>query len=204
MLDRVTTRERARPLTPPERRTAILAAATPVVLEHGRAATTRQIAEAAGIAEGTIFRVFESKEEIFDAVLASAFDPEPYLAEIDAIDLGLPVEDRMLALTRLMQRRFVGIFRLMIALSVDRPPPVREHHHDHQEWRHEVQGRMQCVLAPDADAFRMPLEDVIRMLRLLTFSGSHPHVSELEPLDLEQIVDVVLHGTLRASRAGAR
>jgi hypothetical protein len=35
------------------------------------------------------------------------------------------------------------------------------------------------------------------MLRLLTFSGSHPHISDQRMLTAEQIVDVVLHGTLR-------
>ena len=48
-------RERARPLAPEERRDALLDAARPVVLEHGRAATTRLIAEAAGVAlDGTV------------------------------------------------------------------------------------------------------------------------------------------------------
>lgn len=190
-------------MTPQDRRTAILAAALPVVLEHGQTATTKQIAAAAGVAEGTIFRVFDSKDDLFDAVLASAFDPEPYLIDLDLIDPRLPVEERMLALATLMQRRFVGIFRLMIALSVDQPPPPAgpcsaqgAQHDQHEQWRREVLSRMVAILRPDADRFRLPLEDVIRMLRLLTFSGSHPHVSEHQPLAPEQIVDVVLNGTL--------
>lgn len=196
-----TTRERARPLSPAERRTTILESALPLVLEHGQATTTKQIATAAGVAEGTLFRVFDSKDEIFAAVLASAFEPGPYLAELDAIDLTLPVEAKLLALTASMQRRFVIIFRLMIALSVDKPPPPtgpgsQDHQHDEQEeWRREVTARMVAILQPDQDAFRLSLDDVVRMLRLLTFSGSHPHVSEQLPLTPEQIVDVVLHGT---------
>ncbi len=38
---------------------------------------------------------------------------------------------------------------------------------------------------------------MVRLLRLLTFSGSHPHVSEQRPLTPEEIVDVILDGTLR-------
>ena len=42
----------------------IVAATLPLLLEHGELVTTRQIAEAAGIAEGTIFRVFADKDEL--------------------------------------------------------------------------------------------------------------------------------------------
>ena len=34
------------------------------------------------------------------------------------------------------------------------------------------------LLAPDADQFRVPPDEVVRLLRLLTFSGSHPHISD--------------------------
>jgi hypothetical protein len=43
----------------------------------------------------------------------------------------------------------------------------------------------------------VPPVEVVQMLRLLTFSGSHPHISDQRMLTAEQIVDVVLHGTLR-------
>ena len=40
------------------RRRAIVEAITPLLIEHGGGVTTRQMAEAAGIAEGTIFPSF--------------------------------------------------------------------------------------------------------------------------------------------------
>jgi AcrR family transcriptional regulator len=188
-----TKRERARPLAPEERRAAIITATRPLLMAHGRRTTARLVAEAAGIAEGTIFRVFPTMEELFEAVMDAEFDPEPVLAAISRIDLDQPLRDRMIAVTTLLQRRFISIFQLMIALSVPKPPDRFRNH----ELRHRLatEGVIR-VLAPDAEKFRVPPEEVVRLLRLLTFSASHPHISENRPMKPADIVDVILHGTL--------
>ena len=177
-----------------ERRAALLAAARPLVLEHGRATTTKLIAEAAGVAEGTIFRIFATKDELFDAVINQEFDPEPFLESLARIDLDAPLEDRLVEAVSLLQRRFVRIFQLMTALGVRRPPARLRA----PDLRKRLAGEgLIRLLEPDADTFRVPPEEVVQMLRLLTFSGSHPHISDNRMLTAEQIVDVVLHGTLR-------
>src|ERR1044072_7488750 len=105
-----TKRERARPLSPDERRAAIIRATRPLLMEHGQRTTTKLVAEAAGIGGGPIFRVFPTKEALFDAVLDAEFDPEPFLAAIAEIDLEQPLRDRMIEVTTPLQRRFISIF----------------------------------------------------------------------------------------------
>ena len=79
-------------MPPEERRAALVEATLPLLLEHGATVSTRQIAEAAGVAEGTIFRVFESKDDLVHACLHDALTNDALAEQLDALprDLDLP------------------------------------------------------------------------------------------------------------------
>jgi AcrR family transcriptional regulator len=177
-----------------ERREAIIAATRPLLHEHGRATTTKLIAEAAGIAEGTVFRAFATKEELFDAVMEAEFDPTVFLAEVATIDPDLELRERLVAFTTLLQHRFVSIFSLMAAMGMRKPPSTIS---DPEARKRLASGGLALLLAPDAHRFTLPVERVVDLVRLLTFSGSHPHISDQRPLIPEEIVDVILHGILK-------
>lgn len=51
-----------------DKRNAILAAATQVIAEQGLGAPTARIAKVAGVAEGTVFTYFESKDELLNTL----------------------------------------------------------------------------------------------------------------------------------------
>ena len=110
--------KRAPALPPSERRAEIVAATLPLLLVHGASVTTRQIAEAAGIAEGTIFRVFPDKESLIEAVVESAFDTKTVDAALAAIDPDLPLEPRLVAAVDILRRRFADILQLRTAVEM--------------------------------------------------------------------------------------
>jgi AcrR family transcriptional regulator len=174
-----------------DRRTALVEATLPLLLEHGRTVTSRQIAEAAGVAEGTIFRVFDSKDALVTAALEHAFDMEPFLDDLRRIEPDQPLRALVSDLVTHLQIRFRGIFELMTAVGMVGPPAASKHMHHHRE---EAARIMADLLAPHADELAIPVAEFVHITRLLTFSGSHPHLSDGRILTTDEIVTTVLDG----------
>jgi AcrR family transcriptional regulator len=183
-------------MSPDERRRAIVDAVLPLLREHGRAVTTHQIAEAADIAEGTIFRVFDTKEELLDAALARAFAPGPFLDQVAGIDRSLPLRERLVGFVTVLQNRFTDVFTLMHAMGLVAPPEHLDHGEDPGAWRARLHDDLVGLVGDDAARLRLPAGELVRALRLLTFSGSHPHIADRRLMTPEQIVDLVLLGAL--------
>ena len=109
--------KRAAALPPEERRSIIVAATLPLLLEHGDRVTTRQIAEAAGIAEGTIFRVFADKDELIVAVLEAALDPRRSKRARQRSRTTCASNRGVAAAVVIMQQRVIDIWRLMSSVG---------------------------------------------------------------------------------------
>ena len=82
--------------------------------------TTKEIAKAAGVAEGTIFSVFADKDDLVEAAARAGFDPGPTAAGLDAIDPALSIDDRLAEAIELLQGYLDGVWQLMSTLCVGR------------------------------------------------------------------------------------
>jgi len=167
-----------------ERRDAIVRATLPLLLERGTAVSTRQIAEAAGIAEGTIFRVFPDKDAVVRAAVELAFDPEPVERALAAIDRGLPFEAQLAEAVAIIQRRLADLWQLVSNVGVTGPPPDPP----------PDSPALAALFEPARDRLRADPVTAARRLRALTLAVSHPVLIADEPMSPPEIVSLLLDG----------
>jgi AcrR family transcriptional regulator len=186
---------RAAPLPLDERRAALIAATEPLLERFGREVSTRQIAEAAGIAEGTIFRAFATKEELIDAVIKDSFDIHRTCDELAEIDRGLSLEERLIAAVVILQDRLRRVFALFGSLRLYKETPDRDSFRTKQQADNEViDGAIAALIRPDQARLRLDVMEAAGALRAISFVITHPILGDQRLADPQQIVDLVLHG----------
>jgi AcrR family transcriptional regulator len=176
---------RATALPIDERRAAIVEAVLPLLVEHGEDITCRQIASAAGIAEGTIFRAFADKDELLAAVLDAALDQAPMEAALRGIDRTAPFEQQLVAATELIQRRVNDVWQIVSKLGREL--------HDRATRPLTDSAALVDLFAAHAHELRVEPVEAARVLRGLTLALTHPMLAG-EPKSADEIVAVVLHG----------
>jgi AcrR family transcriptional regulator len=181
---------RASALSADDRRSTIIEATLPLLLANAEMVTTRQIAEAAGIAEGTIFRVFADKDEMIAAVIDFAMDPAPIEEALRAIDPSAPLEVVLTEAIELLQRRTIEVWRLMSS--------VGPHFHAHVRRPMTASPASIALLKAHRAELSMKPEAAARLLRALVLSTSHPMLVE-EPMPPAAIASLFLHGVGRRS-----
>jgi AcrR family transcriptional regulator len=186
---------RASALPASERRAAIVAATIPLVMEHGAAITTRQIAEAAGVAEGTIFRVFTDKDELIRATVEAVFDTAPLVAALDGVDRSLELEGRLLAAIQIIRQRLENIWHLAAVIGATTVAAERS-----AVIKRRGRGDLDAIarlFEPERDRLTVEPPIAAQMLRGLTIAGFHPSLASEVQLSPADIVRVLLHGIRR-------
>ena len=183
-------------MAPEDRRAALITATIPLLHEHGLDVSTRQIARAAGVAEGTIFGVFPDKRSLLVAAIGQAFDPRPTLDAIAAISPSWDLRSRLAAAATLINDRFAGIARLMNAARLT-------HHSAHPEGiarmhlaREQMLAALAALVEPDAHRLRREPREVARLLLLFCGANTHGPFGDPQRLDGDELVSLLLDGLL--------
>lgn len=190
-----TTRRRAPAMSPEQRRAMIIQTAIPLIAEYGSALTTAKIARAAGIGEGTIFRVFADKDELMQACVAEALSPEHAIRELDAIDLTQPLSDRLVEAAEALQAHMSRMGAILGSLGHGggkHPGTVRGA--GRNESSALIRSAVAELLEPDRAALRRPPEQIAALFFGLLFT--QPRTEDEPDLTPGELVEVFLHGAV--------
>jgi AcrR family transcriptional regulator len=187
-------------MAPDDRRAALIAATIPLLRAHGTTVSTRQIAEAAGVAEGTIFRVFPDKSSLIRAAVLSAFDPEPTLKALIEIDPEAPMRERLKAIAGVLSDRVGDIHVLMGLLRTT--TGVADPHEFREQLMHSALVVREAIaerLQGDAGELRRSPTVVAHLLSSIISSTRRggPFPVPGEPfIPSDEVVDLLLDGLL--------
>ncbi|MGI5154427.1 TetR/AcrR family transcriptional regulator [Microbispora sp. CA-102843] len=206
-------RRRAPAMSPEQRRAMIVAAALPLVAEYGAAVTTGQIARAAGIGEGTVFRAFGDKDELLDACLVEAMNPGHVLRELASISLDEPLPDRLTQAAEALRAHLGRMGTVIGALHGtghrrERSPGDRQAPGDRpapggreasMKATHEA---IVEIIEPDRAALRLEPERIASVFLGMLFTRPLSASAGVDPSP-EELVDILLHGTLKEPESAA-
>jgi AcrR family transcriptional regulator len=188
-----------------ERRAAIIEVAVPMLIEHGANVKTSEIAAAAGIAEGTLFRAFRDKQTLFTACVRAILESADEVARIERIDRSLPLAQRLTAAVRAVSDYQNRLWSVMVALRSAGIRPGAEDHEHNRPGAPIAMIQISAAVAGllDADDLRVAPDLAARLLLGSVFSNRMQAEGIGEAaIELPELVDMFLHGILRQQTQG--
>jgi AcrR family transcriptional regulator len=191
-------RRRVAPLAPDDRRAALIEATIPLLIEHGTAISTRQIAQAAGVAEGTIFRVFPDKASLIMAAVRHGIDPGAGVKAISEIPAEWDLRTRLTKVADGMLTGMAKVGRLhMIAREcVMNEGPTSDFGGELRANHARVQAALTALIEPDADRLRVAPAMAAQLLLMHLVSMSGAVFGEVRAIAPDEVVSLLLDGLL--------
>jgi len=191
-------------MSPDDRRKAIVRALVPLLVERGSEVSTREIAQAAGIAEGTIFRVFPDKRSLMLAAAEEAVNPADGQAAFDEAMAGLTtLRDKIVEAGQRVLDRMRMTMSVMFAVRGHLMGAEELHRHDKKHFgppefvvkaQAELHRRLTGIFEEHRDELAVEPEVAAIALRSLIFGASRPELGMAPALSAEQIADLLLSG----------
>jgi AcrR family transcriptional regulator len=192
--------KRARPLAPDERRQAILDAVIPLLLEQGATVTTAAMAEAAGIAEGTIFGVFPDKAALLYAAFETTMDPAAVVASLAAIDSNSPIDTQLETAAGALAQHFENVtaFIGMLRSMPHHAKPHADAHRVAQKSMAAIAESLTQLMETHSSQLAVDPAQAALVLRGLVFTNTHRMLTSESKMATDQLVSILLNGVLRA------
>jgi AcrR family transcriptional regulator len=187
-----------------DRRRAILDAVVPLLLEKGPAVTTAEMAQAANIAEGTIFRVFPDKPAILFEAIKAAVDPVPIAAALRAIDTSWPLRRQLAAAARVLLEYFNRMMMLgesLRSVSTAQPDRQRDVSRLVKESAAMISTALVELFERHHGALRVSPSEATAAFRGLVFASCHPLLPPSERLAVDAALSILLSGVAKSGRA---
>lgn len=184
-----------------DRRDAIVRATLPLLATHGANVTTRQIAQAAGIAEGTVFRVFADKDELLHTCVEEAFRTDSLCARVREVPGDLSLTARLTRAGELFEEhfaRFTGLMRTLATTGYDFRKQERPAEEGPPRFMRDLAEAVVDVLRGDEHRLRIPIDDLaLRYLGLLVSIRFDPDARQDRKAAIAQCSELLLNGALR-------
>ncbi|RMB61693.1 TetR/AcrR family transcriptional regulator [Tessaracoccus antarcticus] len=177
---------RAAPMPPEQRRAAIVDAALDLMEANGPELTTRMVAEAAGVAEGTIFRVFPTLPDLLGATYSEFLSRERLMVSLEAVELGDTLESKTLGCVRGIVDYFSHIHSVL-------PPPKHESapspnaacvRDAHKERFADLRDWVVATISPHTDELTISPENYSHFLKALAMGMAMARPGGLTPEDI--------------------
>jgi len=191
---------RADPLPPEERRREIVSAVVPLLARKGATVTTSEMAEAAGVAEGTLFTVFPDKPAVIFKAIEMTLDPVPVCDALGEIDPLASLETQLTEAAEILLARFETVSALVEVVRSMRDAGRGRSDEARRlviESNATISAALSDLLARHHRSLRVDPSRAISAFRGLIFAGGSPLMPSEHRLTSSEIVSILLHGTVR-------
>lgn len=178
----------------------------PALVERGAAATTRELAQAAGVAEGTLFSVFSTKRDIIVAAIELHLNPEPISAGLTAIPADQPLGSQLDDAAQVIVSSSKDVVALLAVLRT-LPPADAAERHEHQDlmrnWMGAITRAIRALFERNSTLLATSPDRATDAFVALLMAASRPYGDDAPHLSTGDAVHLLQHGILKKGVADA-